>query len=89
MRYSLLLEKLAKYGFGQVSRMTTGSYDVAFIGRPSAVIYPHPFPNYPIILDGGPNSEIDPEIVDALLRWIAGIDADSELDPEDFRPTLN
>jgi hypothetical protein len=69
MIYRHLLEKLAKFGIGQVSRSTCGTYDVASIGCPNEVVFPFPFPHIDIILDNGLESEIDEEIVDSILRW--------------------
>lgn len=68
MTYAGLLLKLKKLGLGQVSRMVGNGYDVARIGRPSEVVFPHIFVSYPVILDKGTETEIDEEIVDAILR---------------------
>ena len=54
MLYSVLLAKLTKFGYTQVSRMTRDSYDVASIGKPSEVVFPHPFKSYPVILETAP-----------------------------------
>jgi hypothetical protein len=35
------------------------------------MIIPFAFPNRQIVLEKGDDSEIDDEVVDALLRWIA------------------
>ena len=68
MTYAQFLLKLEKLGLGQVSRMTAADYDVARIGRPRDVVFPYMFRSYPIILDKGPETEIDEEIIDAVLR---------------------
>jgi hypothetical protein len=69
MTYAQLLTKLARLGLGQVSRMTTGGYDEARIGKPKEVIFPFPFRSYPVILENGPDTEIDEEIIDGILRF--------------------
>ncbi len=68
MTYANLLLKLKKIGLGQVSRMSSSGYDVARIGRPSEVVFPYTFVSYPVILDKGAETEIDDEIIDAILR---------------------
>jgi hypothetical protein len=69
MVYRELLKKLTKFGYGQVSRMTRGSYDMASIGKPSEVVYPWAFRSYPVILEDDLDSVIDEEIIEGLLRW--------------------
>jgi hypothetical protein len=44
MAYRELLKKLAKFGYGQVSRMTRESYDMVSIGKPSEVVFPIRWP---------------------------------------------
>jgi hypothetical protein len=68
MTYTQFLLKLRKLGLAQVSRMAGGGYDVARVGRPSEVVFPYMFRSYPIILDKGPETFIDEEIIDAVLR---------------------
>jgi hypothetical protein len=68
MTYVQFLQKLQKLGLGQVSRMTSGGYDVARVGRPSEVVFPYMFRSFPIILDKGVETVIDEEIIDAVLR---------------------
>jgi len=68
MTYAQFLAKLAKLKLGQVSRMTCADYDVARIGRPCDVVFPYMFTSYPVILDKGMDTEIDEEIIDAVLR---------------------
>jgi hypothetical protein len=70
MLYSELLNRLTKFGYGQISRMIRGPYDIASIGKPNTAIYPYgPIDSYPVILENSVESMIDVEIIEGLLRW--------------------
>jgi hypothetical protein len=79
MTYKYLLQKLAKFGITQVARSMCDGYDIVYLARPTQAVFPYAFPQRSIILDAGPDSEIDEEIVDAILRWAEK--TRGELDP--------
>ncbi len=79
MTYSQFLAKLGRLRLAQIGRLTYSDYDVALIAEPNEVVFPFPFKSYRIILDNGPDSEIDEEIIDALLRCFGKTRA--EFDP--------
>jgi hypothetical protein len=82
MRYGQLLEKLTKYGLSEVSRMRVERDgvvdDIAHIGRPEEAIVPFKFPMHAIYLDAGADSEVDDEVIEALLRRFGISDKDFE-----------
>jgi hypothetical protein len=72
MQYRELLTKVQKLGFDEVGRFKTEGLEVASIANPSVpIVIPFAFPNRQVILENGDESEIEDEVVDALLRWIA------------------
>jgi hypothetical protein len=69
MTYAHFLQRVSQFGLGQVSRLTCdGGYDVARVGFPKQAVFPYAFKSFPIILDNGLETELDDEIIDALLR---------------------
>jgi hypothetical protein len=69
--YKDVLNLVNDEGFEKVGRQTTENLDLVLIGKKGASsTFPHYFRHYPIILESGENSDIDDEIVAALLRWI-------------------
>ena len=71
MRYRDLLTNAEKFDFGEVGRFKTEGLEVATIASLSdPPMIPFAFPNYPLILENGDDSEIDDEAAEALLRWI-------------------
>jgi hypothetical protein len=80
MNYAQLLERLKKFGVGQISRMTSSDQDVALIGRLGEAVFPFGgFLFYPIYLDEGKETIIDPAVVEAILRKF-------EIEKSDFEP---
>jgi hypothetical protein len=68
MKYSQLLQKLAKLGIGQILRDLSGRYEIVRLAKTGDVCFPYVFASYRLILDNGPDTEIDDEIIDAILR---------------------
>jgi hypothetical protein len=71
MQYRELLNRIRKLDFDEVGRFRTEGLEMATIAsRREPIVIPFSFPNHPLILENGDDSEIDDEIVDALMRWI-------------------
>ena len=68
MTYSQLLQKLARLGISQVSKENRDGYDVVRLARTAEVCFPFAFSSYRLILDRGGETEIDEEVIDAILR---------------------
>ncbi len=69
MHYNEVLKKVNEAGFEKIGRQTTENLDLVLIGKKCAV-FPYYLRHYPLILENGENSDIDDEVVDALIRWI-------------------
>jgi len=69
MHYNEVLKKVNEAGFEELGRQTTENLDLVLIGKKGAV-FPYYFRHYPLVLENGENSDIDDEVVDALIRWI-------------------
>lgn len=69
MNYADLLRRLAKFGITQVARLTVeGGDDIAYLGRQEQNIFPFSFVAYPIFLDNGVQSFIDPYLIGCVCR---------------------
>ena len=73
VRYTELLQKVVRpRGFDEVGRLKMEGMETATIAcQAEPIIIPFAFPNYPIQLEDGDNSEIDDEVVAALKRWMS------------------
>lgn len=70
--YRDLLKRIRPLGFDEVGRFKTEGLELATIASQyEPKVIPFAFPNRPIILENGDDSEIDSEVEGALLRWIA------------------
>jgi hypothetical protein len=82
MTYAHFLQRASKFGLGQVSRLTCdGGYDVARVGFPNSAVFPYAFKSFPIILDDGLETELDDEIIEALLRKLCPDKTLRDIDP--------
>jgi len=69
MKYNQLLQKLAKFGIVQIARLTIeGGDDIAYLGRQELNVFPFAFDCYPVYLDNGTESLVDPYIVRCIAR---------------------
>jgi len=68
MKYSDVLQKLSKIGITQVTKQHLGGYEVVRVAKTAEVCFPFAFDSFRLILDNGADTEIDEEIIDALLR---------------------
>jgi|GEM_PF-2472870 hypothetical protein len=68
MKYSDILQKLTKLGITQVTKEHIGGYSVVRIAKSAEVCFPFAFTSFRLILDQGTDTEIDEEIIDAILR---------------------
>lgn len=69
MLYRDVLNKVNAEGFEKIGRQTTDNLDLVLIGKKGSTI-PFYFRHYEIVLEAGEDSDIDDEVVDALMRWI-------------------
>jgi len=56
-------------GFDNIGRQTSDNLDLVLIGKKNATI-PFYFRHYELVLENGEDSDIDDEIVAALIRWM-------------------
>ena len=70
MLYHDVLKEVAALGFEKIGRQTTDNLDLVLIGKKRDVVFPNYPHHYPVILENGENSDIDDEVVAALIRWI-------------------
>lgn len=71
MLYKDVLSKIQRMGFDEVGRWKIDDLEKASIASSRVnIVIPYAFPNYPVTLENGDDSDIDDEVVDALMRWI-------------------
>lgn len=71
MQYRELLKRVRSLDFDEVGRFKTEGLELASIASVSEpAVIPFAFPNYQLILEHGDDTDVDDEVVDALMRWI-------------------
>lgn len=70
MSYEELLLKLQRFEIRQIAHQKIGEEEIVYVGNPEGFVIPFapPHPIQPLHLDNGPQTEIHPEVIAALLR---------------------